>query len=195
MLKDTAAKQDASVLWVQLGQAQLGLKKYDAAESTYKKVLDLEATSKKPNPQTQGVANSGLGEIFARTGKVPEANAAYEAAAKINPPAAGTYLKNEAVIFYQEHNPDAQAAAADKAIQADPTSAIAYYLKGNGLIANTTADPATNKLIAPPGCLEAYQKYLDLAPTGPYAGEVKAILASFAQKVDTTYKAPKPGKK
>jgi len=84
---------------------------------------------------------------------------------------------------------------ADKAIQADPTSAIAYYLKGNGLIANTTVDPKTQKMIPPPGCLEAYQKYLDLAPTGLYASEVKAILASFAQKVDTTYKAPKPAKK
>jgi len=56
-------------------------------------------------------------------------------------------------------------------------------------------DPKTQKMIPPPGCLEAYQKYLDLAPTGLYASEVKAILASFAQKVDTTYKAPKPAKK
>jgi tetratricopeptide (TPR) repeat protein len=195
MLKDTAAKPDASVLWAQLGQAQLGLKKYDDAETTYKKVLDVEAASKKPNPQAQGAADAGLGEIYARTGKVPEATAAYDAAAKANPPQAGVYLKNEAVIFYQEHNPDAQAAAADKAIQADPTMAVAYYLKANGLVANTTADPVTNKLIPPPGCIEAYQKYLDLAPTGLYAGEVKAILASFAQKPDTTYKAPKPAKK
>ena len=194
MLKDTVAKPDASVLWAQLGQAQLGLKKYDAAEATYKKVLEVEAASKKPNPQAQGAADAGLGEIYARTGKVPEATAAYDDAAKANPPQAGVYLKNEAVIFYQEHNPDAQAAAADKAIQADPTSAIAYYLKGNGLVANTTADPVTNKLIPPPGCIEAYQKYLALAPTGPYASEVKAIIASFQQKVDTNYKAPKSTK-
>jgi tetratricopeptide (TPR) repeat protein len=195
MLKDTAVKPDASVLWAELGQAQLGLKQYDAAETTYKKVLEIEAASKKPNPQAQGAANAGLGEIYARTGKVPEANAAYDAAAKVNPAAAATYLKNEAVIFYQEHNPDAQAAAADKAIQADPTSALSYYLKGNGLVASTTTDPTTQKMIAPPGCLEAYQKYLELAPTGPYVVEVKAILASFNQKVDTSYKAPKSGKK
>jgi hypothetical protein len=194
MLKDTAARPDASTLWVQLGQAQLGLKKYDDAETTYKKVLDLEAASKKPNIQAQGAANAGLGESYARTGKVPEANAAYDAAAKINPAQAGFYLKNEAVIFYQEHNPDAQAVAADKAIQADPTLAQAYYLKGNGLIANTTVDPKTQKMIAPAGCLEAYQKYLDLAPTGAYADEVKQILASFSQKLDTAYKAPKPTK-
>ncbi len=83
MLKDTAAKPDASVLWAQLGQAQLGLAqlapvddrpaKYAQAEATYKKVLEVEAASKKPNPQAQGAANSGLGEIYARTGKIPEA--------------------------------------------------------------------------------------------------------------------------
>jgi hypothetical protein len=49
-------------------------------------------------------------------------------------------------------------------------------------------------MIAPAGCLEAYQKYLDLAPTGAYADEVKQILASFSQKLDTAYKAPKPTK-
>jgi tetratricopeptide (TPR) repeat protein len=189
MLKDTAAKPDASILWADLGQAQIGLKKYDQAEASYKKALDIEAASKKPLIDVQGLANAGLGEIYARTGKVAEANAAYDQAAKVNPERAGIYLKNEAVIFYQVNNPAAQAAAADEAIKADPNLAIAYYLKGNGLIPNSTIDPKTQKLLAPPGCLEAYQKYLELAPDGPYAAEVKDILTSFGQKVVTTYKA------
>ena len=91
--------------------------------------------------------------------------------AKVNPERAAIYLKNEAVIFYQENNADAQAAAADEAIKADPTLAIAYYLKGNGLIHKVTVDKKTNKPIPPPGCLEAYRKYLDLAPNGQYAAE------------------------
>ncbi|MGA3262978.1 MAG: tetratricopeptide repeat protein [Terracidiphilus sp.] len=189
MLKDTAVKPDASILWADLGQAQIGLKKYDQAEASYKKALDLEAASKKPIIDVQGLANAGLGEIYARTGKVAEANAAYDQAAKVNPEHAGTYLKNEAVIFYQVNNPAAQAAAADEAIKADPSSAFAYYLKGNGLIPNSTIDPKTQKLVAPPGCLEAYQKYLELAPDGPYAAEVRDILTSFGQKIVTTYKA------
>ncbi len=197
MLKDTAAKPDASVLWVQLGQAQVGLKKYDDAEASYKKVLELDAASKKPNFQVQGAANAGLGTIYALTGKIPEAQAAYDAAAKANPPQAGVYLTNEAVIFSQptSNNPDAQVAAADKAILANPDEALAYYLKGNGLVSKTTMDPTTQKLVPPPGCMEAYQKYLQLAPDGPYAGEVKNILAGFGQKIDTTYKAPKAEKK
>ncbi len=194
MLKDTAAKPDASILWAQLGQAQAGLKKYDDAVTTFKKTLDIESTSKKPNPQVQGLADSGLGEIYARQGKVQDANAAYDAAAKANPTQAAFYLKNEAVIFFQMNNGDAQVAVADEAIAADPNQPLLYYLKGQGLIQKATLDPKTQKIVAPPGCLEAYQKYLQLAPDGPYAAEVKGILAGFDQKIDNSYKAP-PGSK
>jgi len=179
MLKDTADLPDQSVLWVSLGLAQTGLKKYDDAETTYKKVLDLESKAKSPNISVEGSANAGLGEIYARTGKVPEANAAYDAAAKINPTLAAFYLKNEMVVFFQMNNADAQVAAADEVIKTDPTIPIAYYLKGNGLVGKSTVDTKSNKLIAPPGCQEAYQKYLELAPTGQYAADVKSILASL----------------
>ena len=78
---------------------------------------------------------------------------------------------------------------------ADPAQPLPYYLKGQGLIQKATVDPATGKMILPPGCAEAYAKYLQLAPTGPYAGDVKGILDQANQKVDTSYKAPKPAKK
>ncbi len=191
MQKDTAAKPDATVLWAQLGQAQLGLKKYNDAETTFKKVLELETASKKPNPVTQGAANAGMGEIYARQGKVPEANAAYDAAAKVNPTGAAVYLKNEAVVFFQMNNGDAQVAAADQAIAIDPTQPLLYYLKGQGLIQKATFDAKTQRIVLPPGCAEAYQKYLELAPTGQYASDVQGILAQAGQKVATTYKAPK----
>jgi len=194
MLKDSAVKPDASVLWAQLGQAQMGLKKYDDAEVTYKKTLEVEAASKKPNAQTQGVAESGLGEIYARTGKVPEANAAYDAAAKINPAGAATYLRNEAVIFSQVGNATAQVAAADEAIKIDPAQPLPYYLKGQGLIGQATIDPATGKMILPPGCAEAYQKYLDLAPTGIFAAAVKGILAEATQTHNSSLGTTKPKK-
>ncbi len=194
MTKDTGAKPDASILWAQLGQAQVGLKKYDAAEVTFKKALDIETNSKKPNIAIQGLSNSGLGEIYARTGKLQQAADAYDAAAKINPTQGAFYLKNEAVIYFQTNQPDAQVAAVDKAIAIDPTSPILYYLKGNGLVGKTTMDDKTKKLVAPPGCMEAYQKYLQLAPDGPYAAEVKGILQGFNQTVDNSYKAPKPKK-
>jgi tetratricopeptide (TPR) repeat protein len=191
MLKDTAVKPDASVLWANLCKGQIGLKKYEEAESACKKALEVEATSKKPSVNTQGEANANLGEIYARTGKIPEANAAYDAAAKANPTQASLYFKNESVIFSQVGNGDAQVGAAEEAIKVDPNQALPYYLKGNGLVQKTAMDAKTHKLVPPPGCLDAYQKYLELAPTGPYAQEVKDILAGFNQTIDNSFKANK----
>jgi tetratricopeptide (TPR) repeat protein len=195
MLKDTGLRPGEPGLWIQLAQAQALLKKYDEAETAYKKTLELDAASKKPRPDLQGMANAGLGEVYARNGKVPEANAAYDLAAKANPPMAATYLKNEAVIFFNLGNGDAQVAAADEAIKVDPTQPLPYYLKGQGLIQKATIDPKTGKMILPDGCAESYQKYLDLAPTGLYAGEVKAILTEATQTHNTSVSNESPKKK
>ena len=99
------------------------------------------------------------------------------------------------MIFFQTNNSDAQVVAADKAIAVDPTQAILYYLKGQGLIGKSTIDPKTQRIVLPQDCADAYQMYLQLAPTGLYAAEVQGILQQAGQKVDTSYKAPKPVKK
>lgn len=191
MTRDTELRPTESVLWAYLGQGQLGIKKYDDAETAFKKAIELDAASKKPRPEIQGLANSGLGEIYARTGKIPEAAAAYDAAAKADPTKAGFYYKNEAVIYSQVGNSDAQAAAADKAIAAGPNDPLPYYLKGQALITKATVDPKTQRIVLPQGCGEAYQKYLQLDPTGPYSADVKGILDSANQKVASSYKATK----
>jgi tetratricopeptide (TPR) repeat protein len=191
MTKDTQMRPTEPVLWAYLGQGQAGLKKYDDAVTSYKKALEVDAAAKKQNPAVEGMSNAGLGEIYARSGKVPEANAAYDAAAKANPTSAGMYFRNQAVIFFQAGNADAQVAAAELAIKNDPNDALVYYLKGQGLVNKATIDPKTSRIVLPDDCSAAYQKYLDLAPTGPYAAEVQAILQQAGQKVSSTYKAPK----
>jgi tetratricopeptide (TPR) repeat protein len=199
MLKDTQAKPDASVLWAELSQAQVGLKKYDDAITSSKKALDLEASAKKPSIAVQGLANSELGESYARQGKVPEANAAFDEAAKVNPTQAFFYYKNEAVIFFQANNADAQVAAANQALKTDPNNAgaaVLYYLIGQGLVQKATmapdpSNPKVQRIVLPPGCAEAYEKYLELAPNGPYAADAKGILEQAGQKVSSTYKAGK----
>jgi tetratricopeptide (TPR) repeat protein len=191
MTKDTGLKPDEALLWVNLGYGQGGLKNYDDAIASYKKAIDLESASKKPRPAVLGLAEAGLGEVYARTGKVPEANAAYDAAAKADPANAALHLRNQAVIFFQENNGPAQVAAADDAIKIDPNQAILYYIKGQGLIQNATVDPKTSRIVLPPDCTAAYQKYLDLAPNGPYATEVAGILQQAGEKINSSYKAPK----
>jgi hypothetical protein len=197
MTKDTEAKPDEPILWTNLARAQLGLKKYPDAEVSYKKALALESAAKKQNPEVLGVINAGLGEVFARQSKVAEANAAYDAAAKADPAKASFHLRNEAVVFFQEKNSPAQVAAADEALKVETVpanQALLYYIKGQGLVMNATVDPKTNRIVLPDDCTDAYNHYLTLAPNGPYAAEVKGILAQANQKIESTYKAPK-GKK
>jgi tetratricopeptide (TPR) repeat protein len=196
MKKDTQVKPDEPLLWTELAAGQKGLKQYDDAITNYQKALSMEQASKKPNPEVLGSIQAGLGECYARSGKVQEANAAFSAAAKDDPSHAEMYLRNQAVIFFQEHNSAAQVSAADQALQQDPSmpdpvKALLYYIKGQGLVQNATIDPKTQRIVLPPECADAYEKYLQLAPDGQFAGEVKGILSQAGEKVSSSYKAGK----
>ncbi len=191
MTKDTVVKPDEAILWTDLGYAQAGLKKYDDATTSYKKAIDLETAAKKPREEIIGLANAGLGEVDARTNKVPDANAAYDAAVKADPTRGALYLHNEAIIFFQQGNSDAQVAAADEALKLNPNDAVLYYIKGQGLVQKATIDPKTQKIVLPQDCTDAYQKYLQLAPTGQFATEVAGILQQAGEKVNSSYRAGK----
>jgi tetratricopeptide (TPR) repeat protein len=191
MSNDIKGLPTEALLWANLAYAQTGEQKYDDAITSYKKAIDLEKAASKPRLEVLAVSEAGLGEAYARTGKVPEANAAYDESAKDDPTRAAMQLRNEAVIFFQEHNSDAQVAAADEALKTNPNDPVLYYIKGQGLIGNATIDPKTNRIVLPPDCMAAYQKYLDLAPTGQFADEVAGILQQAGQKITSSYHAPK----
>jgi tetratricopeptide (TPR) repeat protein len=191
MLKDTGLKPDGELLWFELGNAQMGLKKWDDATTSFKKAIELSTAAKKPNADLIGGAQAALGEVYARSNKADDAAASYDLAAKTNPSKAAFYLSNETVVFQNSGNADAQVVAADKAIAADPKNPLPYYLKGQGLAGKITVDSKTGTYVLPPGCAEAYQKYLELAPTGPYAAESKAILDASQTKIENKYKAKK----
>jgi tetratricopeptide (TPR) repeat protein len=208
MRKDTAARPKQPYLWIELGVAQLGQKKYDEAETSFKAALNGgEAVQKQTDvagfyqegkgttghvaissapvtsetktlPEVNGLANSNLGEVYIRTNRIPEAQAAFDKAAAANPAQAGLFYGNAAVFLFQAGNAPAQLDAATKAIAADPARARNYYFKAQALTTQATVDPKTSKLILPPGCLDAYQKYLELDPNGQFAPDTKAILTA-----------------
>jgi tetratricopeptide (TPR) repeat protein len=210
----TTAKPDEPILWDTLGDAQLGLAnaadkaakanhttdpslndKYQAAITSYQKALTLNAASAKPNVDLVAAANNQLAQALGKIGKTADASAAYEAAAKADPTKAAMYYYNEAATAFNANDVDSAAVAADKAIAADPTKVDAYYIKGQALIQKATVDEKTQKITAPPECIAAYNKYLELAPTGPHAEEIKGILQGIGATVTEQYKAPPAGKK
>lgn len=163
---------------------------YSSATDAYKKATDLMAANPKPNPEQQANVYNQLGNAYGDSGKASDASTAFDKAASLDPKGAAMYYTNEAIILDRNGGGDAEAAAADKAIQADPSKPLPYYLKGQSLLSKATVDNKTGQIVPPPGCLDAYQKYLQLAPDGPQAAAVKDILTQMGQKVETKYKAP-----
>lgn len=213
MKQATDAKPDQSVLWVTYGDTLLAqgdhlaaadkaagkpsmsdedvLKEYGDAVTAYQKGIDLNSKSSKPSPEQIGAAYNQMGTALSRSGKTADAAAAFENAVKAEPTKAGMYYKNEAVVLFNSNQSDGALAAADKAIAADPNSPDPYWIKGQVLIAKSTFDQKTQKLTAPPGCVEAYQKFLELAPDDPKAPGVREVLTSLGQTIDTKYKKGK----
>jgi tetratricopeptide (TPR) repeat protein len=167
-------------------------KSYSDAVDAYKKAVALDTAETKPNISELATDDNQLGNALIALGKSDDAVAAFDGAAKTDPAKAGMYFKNEAAVLFNANKMDEALTAADKAIAADPAQADPYFIKGQALVSKSTVDATTQKLTAPPGCIEAYQKFLQLAPNDPKVPQVQAVLGSLGQTIDTKYKsAPK----
>ena len=65
-------------------------------------------------------------------------------------------------------------------MQADPARANAWFVLGSDLFADAPID-ANGKVAVTPETREALEKYLALAPDGPHAADVKAMLEMIAK--------------
>jgi tetratricopeptide (TPR) repeat protein len=177
----TLVDPNQDLLWAYLGDAQRGAKKYTDAIESYQKAIAIKPDS--------GTYLNGLADAYAKSGQTDKAVQQYAAAAQADPQNAGTYFYNEGAVFTNTGKVDEAVAAFDKAIQLDPKRADAYYWKGVDLIGKATMKD--NKMVAPAGTEDAFNKYLELAPTGKYADAAKQMLASIGSNVDTSYGKPK----
>ena len=126
-----------------------------------------------------------MGDALARSGETQGAIQAYEEAVKIDPAGAGLYYFNEGATLTNIGKVDEAIQAFDKATQADPARAEAYYWKGVNLMGKATLKG--NKMEAPPGTAEAFNKYLELEPSGQFADPAKQMLASIGSTVETSF--------
>jgi len=207
-----ATQMDATrdVIWALLADAYRGsaVKQTDPAEkskrlqeavSDYQKAIDIkqkamETGTKKPEDikQLAGYYNN-MGDAASRSGKIDDAVKAYSQAAQLNPEGAAGYYYNVGAVLTNAGKVDDAIAAFDKCIAADPTKADAYYQKGVNLIGKATLQG--DKMVAPTGTAEAFRKYLELQPTGPYADVAKQMLASIGAPVETGFGTKKKGAK
>jgi tetratricopeptide (TPR) repeat protein len=197
------------VVWAQLADAYRGsamkqtdhaekMKRFQEAVNDYQKAIDIkqkaiEASTKKDPEDNKRVAAyyNNMGEALNRSLKVDDAVKAYLQAAQINPEGAAGYYFNIGAVLTNAGKADDAIAYFDKCIAADPTKADAYYQKGVNMLGKATLQG--DKMVAPAGTAEAFNKYLELAPTGTYAQSAKDLLASIGASVETGFgkkKAP-----
>lgn len=176
-----------NVLWARLGDLELaqGKKTTDPAERKASFAKAVEDYKKAIAIKPVGGYYNNMGDAAARSGDTQAAIQSYEEAAKIDPPGAGLYYFNEGATLTNIGKVDEAIAAFDKAIQAEPTRAESYYWKGVNLMGKATLKG--NKMEAPPGTAEAFNKYLELQPTGQFADPAKQMLASIGSTVETSF--------
>lgn len=127
-----------------------------------------------------------LGTDLAEVGRIPEATATCDKIPPVDPAAAelqGGCYRNIAVVLMNHGTPADALAPLQKTTQINPKDALAWKLLGDALSNSITTKEENGKMVyvIPSGTIEAYQKYLQLEPDGPYAGQVKSELDGFAQ--------------
>jgi tetratricopeptide (TPR) repeat protein len=192
MTQATQADPTRNVLWARLADLELaqGKKITDPAERKASFGKAVEDYKKAIAIKPIGGYYNNLGDALARNGDTAGAIQAYEEAVKIDPPGAGLYYFNLGATLTNIGKVDEAIAAFDKAVEAEPARAEAYYWKGVNLMGKATLK--ANKMEAPPGTAEAFNKYLELQPTGQFADPAKQMLASIGSTVETTFGKTKP---
>jgi tetratricopeptide (TPR) repeat protein len=174
-------------------------KRYEMAAADYQKAIDLRAASelaqKDPdNNKKLAAYYNNMAQAYAKSNKIDDAVADYTKAAQIDPAGAASYYFNIGAVYTNMGKADDAIAAFDKAIAADPAKAAAYYWKGINLIAKETIGK-DGKAVAPDGTAQAFQKYLELDPSGPFAQPAKDMLASIGAPVETGFGTKKKSAK
>lgn len=187
-----AAAQDQThdVVYGALGDAYMLNKKFSDAAIAYRNAIALAPTDSKPVASY----HAGLGQALTQLGNTSDGMAECEKAAQLDSAQGGVCYFNQGAVLTNQGKPDAANEAFDKSIAADPTRADAYFQKAVNLLGKATLG-SDNKMIPALGTVEAFNKYLELAPEGPYAQSAKNLLASLGAPVQSTYGKPSGNKK
>jgi len=178
-------------VWAQLADAYVGsasTKTGPEFDATMAKGLEAYGKAIELNPN-DGATHNNYALALAKAKKFDEMKVELNKAAQLDPAKAGQYYYNLGALMVNSGQNDAAVDAFKKAIEADPKHADSYYQLGVGLVSKASLG-ADGKVTPVPGTVEAFQKYLELAPNGQFAEGAKGMLASFDAKVDTSYKNP-----
>ncbi len=184
----SAIDPEQHVVWAQLADAQLSLAQtktgdertqaLDGAVASYDKAIALQPTN--------GAYMHNKGLALVRMGKLDEGKAALTKAAELDPANAGKYYFNLGAVMINSGNTEGAIEAFRKATEADANYAEAYYQLGTALVGKAEMKP-DGSIVPVAGTVEAFQKYLQLTPTGPNAEAAKSMISSLTGTVSTSF--------
>jgi tetratricopeptide (TPR) repeat protein len=154
---------------------------YDKGVEAYKKALEL-------SPMDPAYHNN-YALILVKKKSLDEAQVELNKAATLDPTSAGKYYYNLGAVLANVNQADAAGEAFKKATTTNPPYVEAYYQYGLVLVGKATVG-ADGKVQPPAGTVEALQKYIELAPTGPNAQPAKDLLASLGTSIETGFEKP-----
>ena len=172
-----------------LGQTQMTIGDYDHAAESYQKGIEAVQRFLSSNPANgsailksdRDLAQAGMehmlinqSDSYLKLKKNKEAIEASTKAAEFAPDPATGYF-NLCVMHYNTQTLDGAVDACNKAIAANPDRADAYFIEG-ALLFSATKTNKDGSLTVAPGTVESLKKYMEVAPAGAHAAEVKQML-------------------
>ena len=176
------------VVWANLGDAQSQFarsktgadrtKFYDEAIASYNKAIEIDPTS--------APYHNNLGLVMVRAGQPEEGKLKLAEAAMLDPVNGSKFYFNLGAVMVNTGNTEGAIDAFTRATEADPNYAMAYYQLGMALVgmAETKAD---GSVVPADGTIEAFEKYVELDPTGDFAQSAQGMLQGLTAQVETSY--------
>jgi tetratricopeptide (TPR) repeat protein len=169
-----------------LGGAQMNANALPEAIATLDRAL-AQAQADKPAEgqplddwkELEGKIWLAKGNALLKSRRTADAVEAYNRAAELaKNPAVATF--NICATFYNIGDVAQSTIACRRAVAVDPANANAWFVLGSDLFVDAKAD-AQGKFVITAECRQALEKYMQLAPGGPHAADVKAMLDMSAK--------------
>jgi len=174
--KGAAGEKDPNLhlVWARLADAYDSDGRTDDAINAYKQAIEIKPSAAYYN---------NLGGMYGRAGKIPEAMAAYNKSAELDPQNAAQAYRNGGITLYNTGRLKEAIEPLKKATELDPKNAQGWYLLGASLVYNMTTKRVGDKeeVVFAPGTIEAYQKAVELDPNGTYGQQAKLGLEQLQQ--------------
>ena len=160
-----------------LGAAYECAGRYDDAAAAFQKAIDLKPQAAYYSGLSTNLANSAAAQTDPKVSesKLADANAGCEKAAALDPAVGGTCYRNVGIVLNNKGRQKDAVAPLQKATQANPKDAQAWYLLGSSLTAMMDCKQEGEKMTCTlaPGTEDAYQKCIDIDPSSALGKECK----------------------